>query len=147
MGKDGSTWKHGYDPTNAAAVALKMHRKPGKGASASKPSRKPSKPLSKPEPEKTARHVFRSGESFPLMDTLRHDEGMSPARAAATIRQANRTGSAGVGPGFALRHHGGDTYSMGLALGTKQAEVKARKAAAKKSAAKKATTSKAPKKK
>lgn len=30
-GKDGSTWHHGYVPTNAAAVALKMHRKPGGG--------------------------------------------------------------------------------------------------------------------
>ena len=29
MGKDGSKWKHGYIPENAAATALKMHRKPG----------------------------------------------------------------------------------------------------------------------
>lgn len=38
LGKDGAKWKHGYIPENAAAVALKEHRKPGspgasKGAS------------------------------------------------------------------------------------------------------------------
>lgn len=30
-GKDGSTWKHGYIPTNPAAVALKHHKSPGGG--------------------------------------------------------------------------------------------------------------------
>lgn len=32
LGKDGSKWKHGYIPENPAAVALKMHRKPGGGS-------------------------------------------------------------------------------------------------------------------
>lgn len=40
MGKDGSQWKHGYIPENAAATALKMHRKPGgsKGSGGKKPT-------------------------------------------------------------------------------------------------------------
>lgn len=29
MGKDGSRWHHGYIPANAAAVALKQHKRPG----------------------------------------------------------------------------------------------------------------------
>lgn len=43
MGKDGSQWKHGYIPENGAAVALKMHRKPGSKSGGSK-SRKTAKP-------------------------------------------------------------------------------------------------------
>lgn len=35
LGKDGSEWKHGYIPQNAAALALKMHKTPGVGGSAS----------------------------------------------------------------------------------------------------------------
>lgn len=33
MGKYGSEWRHGYIPENAAAVALKMHKKPSGGSS------------------------------------------------------------------------------------------------------------------
>jgi len=36
LGKDGSKWAHGYIPKNAAAVALKAHKKPGGGSSVSK---------------------------------------------------------------------------------------------------------------
>lgn len=32
MGKNGSTWHHGWEPTNPAAVDLKMHRAPGAAA-------------------------------------------------------------------------------------------------------------------
>lgn len=39
LGLDGAKWKHGYIPENAAAVALKEHRKPG-SAGASKDSAK-----------------------------------------------------------------------------------------------------------
>jgi hypothetical protein len=79
LGKDGSKWKHGYIPENAAAVALKHHKKPGgHGSSAVK--------------AKAPHHVYHSKESLRGMsDTAlqkhkaAHEGAASRARSQASI--------------------------------------------------------------
>jgi hypothetical protein len=71
LGKDGAKWKHGYIPENAAAVALKEHRKPGssgasKGsaqvkANATRVARK-AEPLNVAVAQKPKRSVKVSGD-------------------------------------------------------------------------------------
>lgn len=94
MGKDGSKWKHGYIPENAAATALKAHRKPGAGKSTTA-----KKTTSRPKtPPKIINPGGRNMQDLSVPKSIakvkgRHvaDLGKLPAGFGASAKKAKRS--------------------------------------------------------
>lgn len=87
LGTDGAKWAHGYVPLNAAAVAIKEHRKPGHAG-------KPIPSLAKAKKPRSASGLLADSRRVKLETINGKDaRSMTPAQKVAAVRHMYGDGS------------------------------------------------------